>query len=460
MKLKPLTIALISALALITVVTGVQAGSRVGFFDLTDKQIINGGIDLLSRGVNLAVGDLGKDGFAEVVIGGYSGSAPTVSVYRGDGSMISEWLVYDKKFTGGVNVALGDIDGDGVKEIITGAGEGGGAHIRIFSGRGEAKNSFFAYDKNYNLGIKISAGDINNDGQDEILVTPGFGVTPEIKVFSGAGKLLNSFPVTDFGSFSGVKAMCGDLGGDGFNEILVFGSYGASSTVGVYRTDGSLIKNINIDIGGGYSGVNILPFDINNDKKDELIVATNFLGDNQIRVLAPDGSIINQFAPVIDNYDRGYNLGIGDIDADGEDEIIFAPQSSRERDMVGRLIDINVRLQKMFLYEDGYRLAERVVSTGKVSTPTKLGTFKVLSKHEMAYGSGDGQKWAMPKFIGFYRVGGVENGIHALPYIDGVKEGINSLGRAVSHGCVRLADAAAAQLFDWVAVGDLINVHK
>ncbi|MCK5459734.1 S8 family serine peptidase, partial [Candidatus Parcubacteria bacterium] len=39
---------------------------------------------------------------------------------------LKEFFAYDKNFRGGVNVAAGDIDGDGIDEIIAGAGNGGG----------------------------------------------------------------------------------------------------------------------------------------------------------------------------------------------------------------------------------------------------------------------------------------------------------------------------------------------
>jgi lipoprotein-anchoring transpeptidase ErfK/SrfK len=102
-----------------------------------------------------------------------------------------------------------------------------------------------------------------------------------------------------------------------------------------------------------------------------------------------------------------------------------------------------------------------MTSTGKPSTPTRLGEFTVLSKYPMAYGGADGLRWAMPYFIGFYLSGSLENGIHELPFLNGAREGERNLGHAVSHGCVRLAIGVAEKVYNWTEVGiTKVFVHK
>jgi len=102
-----------------------------------------------------------------------------------------------------------------------------------------------------------------------------------------------------------------------------------------------------------------------------------------------------------------------------------------------------------------------LTSSGKPSTPTRLGEFTAFSKYDMAYGGADGQRWGMPYFIGFYKSGGLENGIHELPFLNGRREGETSLGRAVSHGCVRLGIGEAKKVYDWVEIDKTkVIVHK
>ena len=49
-----------------------------------------------------------------------AGGSPHVKVYAPGGSLRFEFLAYGSGFTGGVRVATGDVDGDGIDDIITG----------------------------------------------------------------------------------------------------------------------------------------------------------------------------------------------------------------------------------------------------------------------------------------------------------------------------------------------------
>jgi len=115
----------------------------------------------------------------------------------------------------------------------------------------------------------------------------------------------------------------------------------------------------------------------------------------------------------------------------------------------GKVIQIVLGYQRLLAWQDGQLLGYFLASTGKPGFGTKQGSFEVLTKLEMAYGSGNGDTWAMPYWLGFYMTGGTENGMHGLPYINGYKEGWGSLGHPVSHGCVRIADANQYWLYNW-----------
>ena len=103
-------------------------------------------------GVSVAAGDVTGDGVADIITGAGAGGGPHVRVFSLAGGVVTEvasFFAYDPAFAGGVSVAAGDVTGDGVAEIITGAGPGGGPHVRAFSLAGGVVTevaSFFAYD--------------------------------------------------------------------------------------------------------------------------------------------------------------------------------------------------------------------------------------------------------------------------------------------------------------------------
>ncbi len=193
-------------------------GLHASFYPYTDKYKL---------GVNISVGDLEGDGTVEIVTGTENGGGPQVRIFNKDGVLIHPgFFAYDTAFRGGVNVTIGDLNGDDVVEIIAGAGVGGGPHVRVFNKDGKVINpGFFAYDPSFRGGVNVAAADLDGDGIDEIITGPGKGGGPQVKVFDRNGALLNSgFFAYDEGSRDGVEVSAADLDGDGKDEIIAIGT--------------------------------------------------------------------------------------------------------------------------------------------------------------------------------------------------------------------------------------------
>ena len=63
--------------------------------------------------------------------------------------------------SGGVNVAAGDVDGDGTAEIVVGAGKGG-PQVKMYEANGTDINpGFFAYEEDFHSGVNVAVGKIN-----------------------------------------------------------------------------------------------------------------------------------------------------------------------------------------------------------------------------------------------------------------------------------------------------------
>ena len=130
---------------------------------------------LFGGGVYVACGDVDGDGLADVITGAGAGGSPQVRAFSLAGGGIREiasFYAYDQTFGGGVRVAAADVNGDGMADIITGAGPGGGPHVRAFSLAGGSVTevaSFYAYDPSFTGGVFVAGGDVNGDGVAEII---------------------------------------------------------------------------------------------------------------------------------------------------------------------------------------------------------------------------------------------------------------------------------------------------
>jgi hypothetical protein len=150
-----------------------------------------------TAGVSLACGDVDGSPGAEIITGAEAGGGPHVRVWRvapdGVPSAVASFFAYDPGFQGGVFVAAGDVDGDNRAEIITGAGPGGGSHIRIWQVIGTDVRelpgvpSFFAYDPSFTGGVRVATADLDGDGRAEILTAPGPGGGPHVRSFKAGG---------------------------------------------------------------------------------------------------------------------------------------------------------------------------------------------------------------------------------------------------------------------------------
>jgi hypothetical protein len=178
--------------------------------------------EAFKQGINMAVGDLENDGRLEIVTGTKNGGGPQVRIFNTSGVLINPgFFAYDPAFRGGVNVAIGDLNGDKVNEIIAGAGVGGGPHVRVLNKNGKVINpGFFAYDPAFRGGVNVAVGDVDHDGIDDIVTGPGKGGGPHVRVFDKDGKLASEFFSGDRTSTDGLEVTTSDIDGDGSAEII------------------------------------------------------------------------------------------------------------------------------------------------------------------------------------------------------------------------------------------------
>ncbi len=172
--------------------------------------------------ISVATHDLGTDGLEEFLIGSGPGLAPAVRVYNASGVELGSFLAYAESYERGVTVDACDIDGDGISEIITGTMFGGSPHVRVFDNWGNPITpGFFAYSESFLGGVNIACGDLDGDGRDEIVTSPGISGGAHIKVFTQNGDLLHERFAGSPTSSEGALVEVMDTDNDGKDEIIV-----------------------------------------------------------------------------------------------------------------------------------------------------------------------------------------------------------------------------------------------
>ena len=175
-------------------------------------------------GVRVAVGDINGDGTPDFVTAPGRGGGPHIKVFDGtDGHLIREFMAFDQNFRGGVNVATGDVDGDGFDDIIVGADAGGGPHVKVFSGADDSVlQSFMAFDLAFTGGVRVAAGDINFDGLTDVITAAGVGGGPQVKAFDAFDhSLVENFFAFNSALRGGIFVAAGDVNGDGAADIVI-----------------------------------------------------------------------------------------------------------------------------------------------------------------------------------------------------------------------------------------------
>ena len=156
-------------------------------------------------GLTVAAGDVGN-GLTGVAVGLDAGGPPEVRVFTAAGGLRRAVTAYEPDFAGGVRVALG-YGPDGNAAVFTAPGAGGGPRVRAFTVRsGEVVKDFYAFEEAFRGGVSVAAGDLTGDGVSEVVTGAGPGGGPRVKAFAGqSGAAVRDFFAADPADLGGVR---------------------------------------------------------------------------------------------------------------------------------------------------------------------------------------------------------------------------------------------------------------
>jgi hypothetical protein len=178
---------------------------------------------------------------------------------------VASFYAFTPTFSGGVRVAVDDVNGDGVLDIICAAGPGGGPQVEVIDGtklsqvqaNGQISNSaviisFFAFNSNFTGGVYVAAGNSSN-GQNWVVVGAGAGGGPQVGVYTAqslatagaagtAPTALGNFFPFNSNFTGGVTVAVGDITGSGNLDVITAAGPGGGPQVVV--VDGTKLSQV------------------------------------------------------------------------------------------------------------------------------------------------------------------------------------------------------------------------
>ncbi|HEX4609298.1 MAG TPA: FG-GAP-like repeat-containing protein, partial [Urbifossiella sp.] len=255
--------------------------------------------------IRTAVGDVNGDGVPDSILVTGPGVPIRVAVVSGlDNStlLLAPFDPFGGDFTGGGFVSAGDFDGDGRAEIVVTPDQGGGPRVVVYGrsvdGDAVVRATFLGIDDSaFRGGARTAVGDVNGDGVPDLVVAAGFGGGPRVAVFDG--KTILTTPtrlVSDFFAFPGTDAAdlrngafvaAGDVNGDGFADLVFGGGPGGGPRV--FILSGQLIAAGNVD--GAYAApvANFFVAGKTADRGGVRVAVADLDGDNKADVVAGSG---------------------------------------------------------------------------------------------------------------------------------------------------------------------------
>jgi Tol biopolymer transport system component len=291
-------------------------------------------------GVFVASGHLDGPGAAAIVTGAGAGREPYVRTFTPDGfPRPTSFLAYPAGFSGGVRVAACDVDGDGRAEIITGAGPGGGPHVRVVKldpagyPVGDLA-SFLAYPAAFAGGVFVACGDIDGDSVPEIVVGPDAGGGPHVRVLKLDGSAPGGVvPFLDFLAYvpafaGGVRVAAGNVDGTDRASLVLAPGPGGGPHVRVLKWTGSALTDLANFF--AYSpaftgGVFVAAGDLTGDGRAEIVTGTDAGGGPHVRAFTGTGADTGvSFFAYPAGFLGGVRVALGELDGAGPAEILTA----------------------------------------------------------------------------------------------------------------------------------------
>ena len=282
--------------------------------------------DTYQQGVRVAIGDVNGDGRNEIVTAPGKDAWTELRVFDGRTYRQLKALLPFKNgsWWAGAYIAAGDANGDGRDEIVEGLDAGCCTTLHVLDAtNGNDLSGFYPYGSNSQVGARVAAGDLNGDGEADVIAVP-LGST-RISAYRLSGG--TPFRTIDaFGSeISGpISIAAGNLVGDARAEIVAAAPTYSGPEVKVFDPATGNADTTLYPYGReSASSVGVALGDVNGDGKSDIVVSADTPSGTEVKVVDLDGTELADFYVLDPEIVPGASVAAGDLDGDGKAEIVL-----------------------------------------------------------------------------------------------------------------------------------------
>ncbi len=240
-------------------------------------------------GVRLAVGDFNGDGVDDIITSTRLGTG-RIRIFDGvDGEQLAgpfgELNAFSGRAARGAFVASGDVNGDGRDDLIVGSGRGGGT-VQVYDGlTAQLLNTYTPFGSKFKGGVRVAVGDVDGNGTEDIVLSQGDSGS-RVQVYSGATTtVLHDFKAAPKSHRTGIFVAAADIDGDGKADIIAGRDIRSAAIVESFSgVDHHSISRI-VAFGQAYrNGVRVAATDVNFDGIADIIATSGTKGGSQVKI--------------------------------------------------------------------------------------------------------------------------------------------------------------------------------